>query len=101
MSRASITYTAPLGTFTSSAAGAWIPLPQPLTVFGVVLDVSSSLAGGNLQGTISTSSTEVVTLATSTGPHAFSTGGTPVSFVRWQTTGGTTVTLSPVFSASL
>ena len=102
MSRAVFSYgPTSLGTFVSSGTGDWITLPHPCHIFGLVLDVSSSTVGGTLQGSIGTTTTEVVTLALSTGPHVFSTGGTPVSRVRYKSTGVSTATQAPLFTASL
>ncbi len=88
-----------LGSFTTNDAGSWIPLPTPCQYFGVVLDVSSSLAGGTLEGTISTSSTEVVSLVTTTGPHAFSTGAQFVDRIRFNSSQTSTVSVTAYASA--
>ena len=103
MSKSIFTY-GPLSLGSFSTAGAsteWFALPQPMDSFGLVLDVSSSTIGGHLEGTISTASTEVVTLATSTGPIVFSTGGTPVAQVRFNSTGASTEAITPYFVATV
>lgn len=102
MSRAVFTYgPLSLGAFSSAATGSWFSLPMPMHTFGVVLDVSSSTVGGHLEGTISTSSTEVDTLATSTGPHAFSTGGNPYKSVRFVSTQASTESVTARFVATV